>query len=249
MSPDIPIRPSKIVAIHQPNFFPWLGYFDKIRRADVFILLDDVQIQKTGSSWVNRVKLNINNEARWITCPILRTEGVQAIHEVKIDDRQPWREKLLKSIEQNYRKAPNFQALRPTIEGWIHQETDNLADFNITVIQEVMQLLGLTTPLIRHKDLNTSLHSTPMLVEIVKATGGTTYLCGGGADRYQEDHLFEEAGITLEYQGFKPSSYGNPQQYLPGLSVLDFLLQADTPDYAKEFETLCRQGQTLATAL
>lgn len=249
MSPDIPIPSTKIVAIHQPNFFPWLGYFDKIRRADLFVLLDDVQIQKTGSSWVNRVKLNLNNEARWITCPILRTEGVHSIHEVNIDDRQPWRDKLLKSIEQNYRKAPNFEALRPTIEGWIRQETDNLADFNITIIQEVMHLLGLTTPLIRHKDLNTSLHSTSMLVEILKATGGTTYLCGGGADGYQEDHLFSEAGITLEYQGFKPTPYGNPGTYLAGLSVLDFLLQAETPDYAKEFETLCRQAQAPIAAL
>ena len=63
-----------LVAIHQPNFFPWLGYFDKIRRADFFILLDDVQYPKTGAgSWSNRVKVMINGEGRWLTAPVDRS--------------------------------------------------------------------------------------------------------------------------------------------------------------------------------
>jgi hypothetical protein len=110
-----------------------------------------------------------------------------------------------------------------------------------------MQLLGLTTPLIRQKALHTTLQSTPMLVEILQASGGSTYLCGGGAEGYQEDHLFEAAGITLEYQGFKPSAYGNPDGYLPGLSVLDYLLKTHDVDYVQGFERLCTTSPAIAT--
>src|SRR4029078_5615477 len=88
-----------LVAIHQPNFFPWLGYFDKIRQSDIFIFLDAVDYRPPGEgrmgSWVNRVRLAIDGEARWVTCPVRRLAMGTPILAAQIDDNQPWRGKIL----------------------------------------------------------------------------------------------------------------------------------------------------------
>src|ERR671923_195501 len=91
----------RVVAIHQPNFLPWLGWFDKAARADVFVLLDHVQFPRTSrGTYVNRVKLLVNGSGKWVTAPIVRSGGsMQRIDEVRVDDAQPWREKVLRTIE------------------------------------------------------------------------------------------------------------------------------------------------------
>src|SRR4051794_38560492 len=117
-----------VCAIHQPNFFPWLGYFDKTRRADVFVFLDDVAYPKSGSgagSWVNRVRIAIRNAPAWITSPIRREHGTQIIRKVRIDDTQPWRKKLLRTLDANYRKAPNYERVVPLLRDLILFESDN----------------------------------------------------------------------------------------------------------------------------
>ena len=98
-----------IVAIHQPNFFPWLGYFDKIARSDVFVILDDVQFPKKGGSFSNRVKLLISAEGRWITAPIVRNySGVRNINAMEFCSDSPWRKKIHRTVEQSYKKTPFF---------------------------------------------------------------------------------------------------------------------------------------------
>lgn len=98
---------NKTVAIHQPNFFPWLGYFDKIARADIFLFLDDVQFPKTGGVWSNRVKLLIGGEARWVTAAVARNfNGTRTIREMKFLADNLWRDKVLKGLVTNYRRHP-----------------------------------------------------------------------------------------------------------------------------------------------
>jgi hypothetical protein len=99
----------KIISIHQPNFFPWLGYFDKIAKADVFIFLDDVQFPKTGGVWTNRVKFIVSGEPNWITAPIDRNySGTRNINEMQFLPNNSWRDKTRKSIENSYRKHPYY---------------------------------------------------------------------------------------------------------------------------------------------
>src|SRR4249919_335272 len=118
-----------LVAIHQPNFFPWLGYFDKIRQSDIFIFLDAVDYPRAGSggmcSWVNRVRLAIHGEARWVTCPVRRLAMGTPILAAEIDDNQPWRVKLIKSLTANYARAPHFADAMALIEPLVKHPESN----------------------------------------------------------------------------------------------------------------------------
>lgn len=217
-----------LVAIHQPNFFPWLGYFDKIRRADAFIFLDAVDYPRSGSggmgSWCNRVKIAVQGEARTVTCPVRRVPLGSPILTVKIDDSQPWRKKLLKTLDASYRKAPNYLDAMTVLEPLIMAPQANLAAFNNHAIRTLAGHLGLRTNFYSQSELPHAGQATDLLVSLVKAVGGQAYLAGGGASGYQDDALLAKSGIRLESQNFKPRHYGDPDRFLPGLSVIDYLM-------------------------
>lgn len=217
----------KIVAIHQPNFFPWLGYFDKIAQADIFVFLDNVAYPKSGSgsgSWCNRVRVNVQGNAAWIGCPIRRQSGQQLINDVMVDDSQPWRKKMLKTLELNYRKAPFYQEAMSLLGPLISYESPYLAQFNKHCIQSICAYLGIKGAFMSQSELQTSVKSTDLLIEITKLVGGSAYLCGGGAGGYQQDQLFVENSIELIYQNFTAKIYGNPERFINGLSVIDYLM-------------------------
>jgi hypothetical protein len=213
-----------IAAIHQPNFFPWLGYFDKIKKSDTFVFMDDIAHPKTGGTWCNHVKILIQGKPAWITCPIVRKPGTQLIKNVRIDDRQPWRKKILKGLEYNYRKAPYFEESWEWVKGMFLYKTDLLAEFNIHNIKEIMEKISCGTSFTLQSKIETSQKATSLLIEIIKKIGSDIYLCGNGCSGYQEDEKFWLAGIKLIYQKFQHPRY--PQladNFIPGLSVLDVL--------------------------
>ncbi len=218
----------KIVAIHQPNFFPWLGYFDKISRADLFIVLDHVQFPKKGGTYSNRVQLVVNGQAAWLTMPIVRAyHGFRRINEIQIDNTQPWRTGVLKTIQMNYSHTPFFKLIFPFLAELVNNPTDSLVEYNLSAINSLAASLGIdTSKSILSSTLSVEGHATDLLVSIVKAVGGTTYLCGGGAPRYQQDEKFAEAGIELVYQNFRHPVYRqrNTQEFIPGLSIIDALM-------------------------
>lgn len=224
---------SRLVAIHQPNFFPWLGYFDKIRRADAFVFLDVVDYARSGSggmgSWTNRVRLNIQGEAKWVTCPARRVGIGTPINQVLIDDGQPWRAKLLKTLETNYRKAPRYGHAMTFIERIVMSQERHIAAFNMSAIRSIANELGLTTHFLLQSELEGVGKATDLLVSLVRAAGGDGYLAGGGAAGYQQDAVFADAGLDLIYQNFVPRLYGDKGRFLPGLSVIDYLMHDGRP--------------------
>jgi len=215
----------RLVAIHQPNFFPWLGYFAKIARADVFVLLDDVQFPKKGGTWINRVRLLVNEEPSWVTVPVVRKyHGVREIREMRIDEQTPWRRKVMGTVQASYGGAPHGDEVMPQLSELIENPTDELAEYNRAAITKLTEALGIETEMVLSSSLGVSSQATQRLIELVQAVGGTAYLSGGGAEGYQEDERFAEAGIDLVEQGFEPPSY--PQlasEPVPGLSVIDAL--------------------------
>lgn len=217
----------KVVAIHQPNFFPWLGYFDKIVRSDTFIFMDNVQFPKTGGgTWVNRVKLLVNRTPVWVTVPVKRSSGVGRICETEIDNSTSWREKLLTTLRMHYGRALHYRELEPLLAELICHKTDLLADYNIHAITMLCAKLGIDTDkLVRGTMLNVTGNATDLLVNMTRSVGGSVYLCGGGAGGYQEDEKFQQAGLGLNYQNFVHPTY--PQspasEFTAGLSILDAL--------------------------
>ena len=220
---------SGLVAIHQPNFFPWLGYFDKIRRADAFVFLDAVDYPRSGSggmgSWSNRVRIAIQGEARWITCPLRRLHLGESINAAHTDEDQPWRRKILATLTSNYGRAPHYRDAMAVLQPLIEAPETNLAAYNMAAIRTIAQHLGLATRFYRQSELPHSGKATELLISLVKAVGGNAYLAGGGAGGYQEDDLFAQHGVELVYQGFVPRPYGAPAAFIPGLSVIDYLMR------------------------
>lgn len=218
---------NKIVAIHQPNFFPWLGFFDKLSRCDVFILLDNVQFPKTGGTWTNRVRLLINGTPAWVTAPIVRAyHGTRCISEMQINESNSWREKLARTIHTSYANAPCFKEVFPHIEPLIHNPTNSLFVYNHSAIVAISGLVGIQPDkIILGSSLNISSQSTDMLVEMTQVVGGTVYLSGNGAGEYQEEEKFKLAGLSLIFQNSIQQPYPQirSEKFVPGLSILDAL--------------------------
>jgi len=214
-----------VCAIHQPNFFPWLGFFDKIRRADIFVLLDDVLLAKSGSgmgSWSNRVRIDIQGEAHWFGCPLRREAGGQPLRAVRIDERQPWRKKLQRTLEMHYRRAPYFDETMALIAPLLDFPAENLVQYNINAIQALAPRLGFRARFVRQSALGIAGKGNELLIDLVKAVGASVYLSGDGADGYQRPELFAAQSIELVLQNFEARPYRDG--YMPGLSVIDYLM-------------------------
>ena len=235
----------KTVAIHQPNFIPWLGYFHKIVHSDVFVLLDHVQFIKTGGSWTNRMKMFVSQDKTdFVTEPIMRNyHGLLPINEIQVNPDQWdfWKNKFFRSLQCCYGKSPYFAPVMDLVEGCFSRKPELLADFNISCIYSILDYLHLKSDhIVRSSDLDCTAHSTELLIEITRKTGCDTYLCGGGASGYQEDDMFEQAGLRLQYQNFHHPQYpqGRKVDFVPGLSILDAMFNLSAGDCAELLSAL-----------
>jgi len=220
--------PQIVAAIHQPNFFPWLGYFSKLAAADVFVFLDAVNFPK--SSWVNRVKVRIGGEARWITCPVERSTMRATIAEVDIHDDTTWRRKLIASLESNYARASHFDEVWPGLRERFDSKERNLASFNINVIQSIARELNLATRLVRQSELEEArvrnTRGSERLASICHAVNANVYLAGDGAAAYEDESVYAANNIAFRRLGFVHPTYPQGREdesFLPGLSILDAL--------------------------
>lgn len=216
------------VACHQPNFLPWLGFFAKVARSDIFFLLDDVQFTQGANkhNWTSRVRIGAANGPVWLSMPVRRSgEGRQLIMEINTDASPRWLPKMLKTIEESYRKAPHAAECLSPIIHILARHQRSICDTNVELIRMICGMLGLGTTLIRSSERLVEGAATQRLVNLTKSAQGTTYLSGDGADDYQLIEEFEAAGVHLRKIGFRPQPY--PQrhghEFVPGLSIIDAL--------------------------
>jgi hypothetical protein len=211
-----------IVGIHQPNFAPWLGYFYKIHQADVFIFLDDVQIQKKGASYTNRVSINSNGKAQFLTIQIKRGEGVNNINTTEFFN-DIWQIKMLKTIQANYAKAPFYKENIPFIEELMLFKATDLADFNMNFIVKICERLNINTELRLSSEFNIQEASTLRLIKLIQSVQGNVYLSGKGGDNYQDHDMYENENIELIYNDLPNFEYPQVKTdtFVNGLSIID----------------------------
>jgi hypothetical protein len=229
-------RDTNTLAIIQPSFIPWRGYFDMIHRADVFIFYDDVQYEK--NSWRNRNKIKTNTGWQWVTVPVL-SKGLlsQAIRDTKINNANPWKKKILGSISQYYSKTPYFSDIFSMLSGRITACDDNLSELCIDLTQDIARYLKIETKFLRSSDLQVGrdLHGVERVVALCTAVKAKKYLSGPRAKSYIGDGLhFREANVELEYMSYAYPPY--PQlfgEFLPDMSIVDVLCHCgpDSPRY------------------
>lgn len=210
------------VGIHQPNFAPWLGYFYKVYQSDIFIFLDDVQIQKKGASYTNRVSILGNGLSQYITVPISRGEGVTNINETTFFNSN-WNIKIIKTIQANYGKTQYFKENFEFIENLFIYEANNLSEFNINFIKEICKKLDIKTTLKISSDFSINETATDRLISLIKSVEGNVYISGKGGDNYQEHSKFDAANIDLIYNELPVFEYSQfrTEEFVNGLSILD----------------------------
>lgn len=214
------------VVILQPSYIPWRGYFDQIRRADLFIFYDDVQYDKHG--WRNRNQIKTAQGKQWLTIPV-HSKGVTGgipIKNMRIDWSKAWPKKHLNALTFAYAKAPFFRSFQPWLESVYNRGDEFLADFTIDTTVELARALGITgTKFIRSSEIpSIDGQKTDRLVQMLQCVGATHYLSGPSAQDYLEQEKFDEAGITLDFIQYDYPEY--PQlhpPYDPFVTVLDLL--------------------------
>jgi len=215
-----------MATIHQPQYLPWLGYFDKAHRADIFILLDNVQFKK--NEWQNRNKIRTPQGWQWITVPVLHDFG-QKIKEVRINNKEPWRKSHLKALQLNYSKAPFFNDYIGFFEKVYGRDWEYLADINTYLIEKFIEFLGIKTKIIKASQYEVTEDSTQRLVELCQKVGVDQYLSGRDGSKYMDFGKFEENNIKVVVQDFHHPVYhqlwGNRDgsEFLSHLSVADLL--------------------------
>ncbi len=224
------------LAAHQPQYLPWLGYFDKMDAADCFVVLDSVQFAK--NDWQNRNRIKSVAGWQWLTVPV-RHRFPQPISEAAIDNGSAWGRKHLQALVTNYSGAPFFEPHRPFFEKVYGREWTRLSELNQTILAYLADALGIRTKLVLASTLPEVGDATDRLVGICQALGAETYLSGAGARGYLDLARFAEAGIEVGFQTFRCRPY--PQRFgafEPDLSVVDLLFNCG--DASLE---LLRQGR------
>jgi hypothetical protein len=212
-----------ILSCHQAQYLPWLGYFDKIKKSDVFVFLDKVQYKKR--EYQNRNRIKTANGPQWLTVPVeTKNKYEQFLHEVSIDTERDWRASHLKALEINYHKADYFGGVFGYFEDIYGRDWRRLIDLNKEIISFLLRYLKIEVPVKGELDLDTSETGTRRIIEICRKAGADTYLSGIGGKDYLEEELFEENGINLIYQDFEHPVYKQLYgDFIPYMSAVDMI--------------------------
>lgn len=237
-----------IVTIHQPEYLPWLGFFDRLDQADVFIILDDIIYQKWG--FHNRNKIKTSQDWQWLTVPIKARESRKKICEMEIDKTKDWGKVQEKALVYNYSKALYFKKYLPFFRGVFEREWAKIAELDIYLLKNIMQMLGIETEVKIASKMDIPGRASERLVKLCQAVAADTYLSGPGAKHghvstekmaeiekegvsgaaqgkgYLDLALFKKEGIKVVFQEFTHPQY--PQQFpeqgfLPYMSIIDLL--------------------------
>lgn len=216
--------PTRTIVILQPGYLPWLGFFDQLRRSDVFVYYDDVQYDKHG--WRNRNRIKTQSGPLWLTVPVRHSGlGLPRIVDVEIDGRAPWARKHIASIRQAYAGAAFLRRYLPELEELLQRPWQRLLDLDLAVAAAMARWLGLSRRIERSSELGIGGERSERLVAICRRFGAAKYVSGDAARDYLDIGLFEQHGIQVEWQRFTHPVYRQLHgDFVPYLSALDLIL-------------------------
>ncbi len=219
-----------IAAIHQPNYIPWLGFFYKVSRCDIFIVLDNVQFIKRGVTHRNKIKTP--DGELWVVLPV---QNKGSINEIRLKNNIDWREMHLNYYVHNYRRTKYFEQYFPDLKKIYKTDWEYMSDLNMEVIKYILNELGIRKQIVFASSLKPQGKGTELLIDICKQVGADTYLSGKGGKKYMDEARFFEEDIKLVYSDFVHPVY--PQlwrDFIPNLSILDLLFNCGnrSQDYA-----------------
>jgi WbqC-like protein family len=211
------------VAIHQPQYFPYGGFFHKLSLSDLYVIMDDAQYDKR---FTNRNRIISPNGPIWITVPINKKQKFAPNYEVEINNSIPWRELHWKKLQLAYCNSKYFHLYETEFEALYQKEWRLLFDLDFETLRQTISWLGLRTKIVLESELGICAKSTERLVQVCKAVGAETYVAGSGSKSYLDESLFRKNGLKVEYQSWVPTSY--PQHltkglFFPNLSIVDLL--------------------------
>ena len=213
----------KILAIIQPSFFPYHGYFDIIKKSDVFIFYDHVQYDKNG--WRNRNRILINGNIKWITIPV-KLDQSKIIKNVQIFNPDYNLNKIYKKIKESYKKAKNYKIINSLIEEifffkkWIY-----ISEFNIYSTQRICEFLNIKSTFYKSSDFKNIDDKNQNIINHCINMQCNTYLSGLLAKDYISEKLFSLNKINLIWYDYKIKTYSqlHSKDFIPRLSIIDYL--------------------------
>lgn len=228
----------KTVAIHQPYYLPWPGFFDKMVKSDVFILLDDVKYVK--NNFYNRNRIRTRNGWSWLTVPV-HARSTTDLRETLISGNEKWQYKHLKTICHNYRKAKFFEQYEEFLKNIFEElKWQKLIDLNVHIINFIAKELGVKAVIVNSSDYNVKGQSTEKLINLCKHAGALTYYSGISGKKYLDMDMFRKNNIKVQFQEYRSPRYTQVfDGFIERLSILDLLLNNGGAQAKKMF---CRQG-------
>jgi hypothetical protein len=216
------------LAVLQPSYIPWLGFFDQILNSDVFILLDNVQYDKNG--WRNRNRIKTDMGVMWLTVPIKSSgQFQQKIAEVKICYDKNWINKHIRALENQYSHSEYLSFYLPKLEEILNEKHEMLVDLNYKIIQQCCDWLNIDTKIVRASDLHIAGEKNNKLLSICKIFGANKYLSGDSAKNYLDSNLFINNGIEVIWHNYNhPSYFQRHGDFISHLSIIDLLLNCGT---------------------
>ena len=215
-----------ILAGHQPEYLPYLGFIYKIAKADKFILVDHVQYLEKSFQNSNRIMTAPGLEGfTWLTVPVISSgRRFQKICEVEIDNSVAWRKKHWKTIYLNYKNTEYFAEHQEFFEKIYAKKWEKLAELTETIIYYLAEQLGIKTPIIKSSDYDFKEKKNDLLIEMCKILKADAYLSGPGAKSYVDEEKFRTNGLKHIFSDFQHPVY--PQKFkpfIPNLSAIDLL--------------------------
>ena len=241
------------VAIHQPNFVPWLGYFDRMIRADMFVLLDHVQFERRN--YQNRCLIRCEDQEKWLTVPVVQVSQKEKIIDKMIDNPADlsgtrwWGPNHFNTLRYAYRKAPYFDLYAPKLREILEARWDKLIDLNIATLDFVREALDIRTPMIRSSELQVEGQKSALLLSICQAVEAKAFLGGmGGSRDYLDKEAFAAANMGTVWQQFTHPVYPQPgtAPFMKGLSVLDLMFNCGPAAAGIARQTQPREHELLA---